>query len=324
MFDWISHHKEFKIKGSIQRPFRSPLPAPSKKYPHDAPAASVPPGSFLYSLLIEFLTFFSVVLNFNAPTTFRELRRSWGIVEQSYQDAFLAPLVTLSGPLGFSGATFFNTANGEYLIKSIDRTFEWRYYYTHLLVPLSAYYLENPNTYIVHITDVLFNFAPRLARLFKTSPSNYLVMVNSAQGEGWEEYDLKPTSYFYPERDFLGGRWTSEKTKEMLHDEFPGEIKLTREVYDRVMSQLEKDSVFLCSMEAIDYSLFLLRRKCGEVATPGTVRDASREWEYRFTILDFFTSTKMVRTKLMKVGIGMLGHGDMTITAPVRPSHSAS
>jgi Phosphatidylinositol-4-phosphate 5-Kinase len=174
-------------------------------------------------------------------------------------------------------------------------------------------------THIVQITDVLFNFAPRLGRLFKTSPSNYLVIVNSARGEVWEEYDLKPTLYFYPERDFLGGWWTSKKTKDMLHDEFPGEIKLKPDAYSRVVSQLEKDSRFLCSMEAIDYSLFMLSRKSREHETPGTIRDALGEWEYRFAILDFFTGSKMVKTKLMKAGIGMFGHRDMTTTAPVRP-----
>jgi Phosphatidylinositol-4-phosphate 5-Kinase len=141
---------------------------------------------------------------------------------------------------------------------------------THLVLPLSAYYLENPNTYIVHITDVLLNFTPRLGRLFKTSHANHLALDNSARSEGWEEYDLKPKLYFYLERDFLGGWWTSEKTKEMLHDGFPGEIKLMREVYNGVLSQLGKDSEFLCSMEAIDYSLFTLRRKCGEHKKPGT------------------------------------------------------
>jgi len=45
--------------------------------------------------------------------------------------------------------------------------------------------------------------------------------------------------------------------------------------------------------------------------------DALGEWEYKFTILDFFVSTKMARTKAMGVGIRMLGHGDMTITTKV-------
>jgi hypothetical protein len=47
------------------------------------------------------------------------------------------------------------------------------------------------------------------------------------------------------------------------------------------------------------------------------VVDALGEWEYKFTILDFFVSTKMTRTKAMRFGVRMLGHGDMTITTKV-------
>ena len=48
--------------------------------------------------------------------------------------------------------------------------------------------------------------------------------------------------------------------------------------------------------------------------------DANGEWEYTFCSLDIFTSTRMARTKAMKVGVKALGHGDMTITAKVGPS----
>jgi len=98
----------------------------------------------------------------------------------------------------------------------------------------------------------------------KTSPSNFFVMVNSKVGEGWEDYDLKPTNYFFPERDFLGGKLTSEKTKEQLLDEFHGEIQLDKGVYELLCKQLDEDSKFLCHMEAIDYSLFVIRRKHGQ------------------------------------------------------------
>jgi hypothetical protein len=61
-----------------------------------------------------------------------------------------------------------------------------------------------------------------------------------------------------------------------------------------------------------------------DVAASDIVVDSNGEWEYKFTILDFFTSTKMGRTKAMKVGIRVLGHGDMTITAPVYASEILS
>ena len=86
-------------------------------------------------------------------------------------------------------------------------------------------------------------------------------MENAKEGEGWEDYDLKPTNYFYPERDFLGGKIASEKTKDKLFDEFEGRIPLHREVCDTLLQQLEEDSKFLCDHKVIDYSLFVLRRR---------------------------------------------------------------
>jgi hypothetical protein len=86
-------------------------------------------------------------------------------------------------------------------------------------------------------------------------------MENAKEGEGWEDYDLKPTNYFYPERDFLGGKIASEKTKDKLFDEFEGRIPLHREVCDTLLQQLEEDSKFLCYHKVIDYSLFVLRRR---------------------------------------------------------------
>jgi hypothetical protein len=61
----------------------------------------------------------------------------------------------------------------------------------------------------------------------------------------------------------------------------------------------------------------VLLNSLADLAVHDVVIDAEGEWEYKFTILDYFTSTKMARTKAMKVGIRALGHGDMTITAPV-------
>jgi hypothetical protein len=189
----------------------------------------------------------------------------------------------------------------------------------------------HPESKIGPRTDVLFNFAPRLGRILGTSCSNWLMMENVKEGEGWEDYDLKPTNYFYPERDFLGGKMTSEKTKDKLFNEFEGRIRLRRAGYDALVQQLEEDSEFLCDLKGIDYSLFVLGRrhtpnKEGKfwsfamlmyVAASGIVIDSNGEWEYKFTVLDLFTSAKMARTKAMKVGIRALGHGDMTITAPV-------
>jgi Phosphatidylinositol-4-phosphate 5-Kinase len=261
MFDSISRSKERKLRGSIQKPFQKPLPPESKDYPYDRPISHSSLLSFLYSLLNEFFTLFGVALYFNAPHLFRALRQQWNIDESSYRSSFQQPLITLSGPLGFFGASFFTTADKKYIIKSLDRKFEWHYFYKDLLLPLAKYQLSHPDSKIGHITDALFNFAPRLGQILGTSCSNWLIMENAKVGDGWEDYDLKPTNYFYPERDFLGGKITSEKTKDKLFDEFEGRIRLHRAEYEVLVQQLDEDSQFLCEHKAIDYSLFVLRRR---------------------------------------------------------------
>jgi len=264
MLDSVSRYKERQIVRSIHEPFKSPVSPETKEYLHYEPTLHLTIVMFFYTILAESLAVFSVVLRFQAPAIFHNLRQSWGISEADYLQSFQAPLHALSGPLGFSGATFFVTFDKRYVVKSLDRSFEWKFYYKHLLVPLAGYQLSHPGSHIVHITDALFSFSPRLGRMLKTSPSNFLVMVNSKLGDGWEDYDLKPTNYFFPERDFLGGKLASEKTKEQLHDEFHGEIQLDKEVYELLCKQLDEDSKFLCDMEAIDYSLFVIRRKHGK------------------------------------------------------------
>lgn len=92
--------------------------------------------------------------------------------------------------------------------------------------------------------------------------SNFLVMENvQSEGDGWENYDLKPSNYFFPERDFMGGVLATEETKEKLYDEFDDTIPFTKEVYERLVGQLDEDSRFLCEMDIVDYSLFMIRWK---------------------------------------------------------------
>jgi|SRR5579862_3606186 len=264
MTNILSNYKEIQIKRSIQRPFKSPLPPESKYYPYDKPSPPLSISAFLFALLTEFITLFAVAFRFNAPKVFSRLRKFWDIDEEEYRKSFEDPIQTISGAKGLSGATFFITANQKYLIKSLDRRFEWEFYYKHLLMPLSEYQLSHPESKIVHMTDALYNFSPRLGRILRTSPSNFLIMENSRDGDGWEDYDLKPTNYFYPERDFLGGKLTSQEHKEQLHDIFEGHIELHDREYKALMKTLEEDSKFLCDMEAIDYSLFVIRRRHGK------------------------------------------------------------
>jgi len=224
--------------------------------------------SLLWALLTEFWTLFTVHLRFNAPEVFRKLRKHWGINEDEYRKSF-EQVDTLSGPMGFSGASFFVTHNNKYLIKSLNRAFEYRYYYNDLLLPLAEYQLSHPATYIVHITDVLFNFSPRLGRLLGTSASHFLIMENIQNEDGeWEDFDLKPSDYFFPERDFMGGALATKETKDKLHDEFEGSVPLESKTYKTLIRQLEDDSRFLCGMDVVDYSLFMIRRKLKDRISP--------------------------------------------------------
>lgn len=75
----------------------------------------------------------------------------------------------------------------------------------------------------------------------------------------WEDWDLKPTSYFYPERDIADGALTSEATKSQLADEFHDKIRLNKEQADEFFERLEEDTRLLAEYGAVDYSLFLVR-----------------------------------------------------------------
>lgn len=75
----------------------------------------------------------------------------------------------------------------------------------------------------------------------------------------WETWDLKPITYFFPERDIAQGKLSSEVTKSRLADEFNDKLHLTRAQADDFQSHLNRDTALLESVNAVDYSLFLVR-----------------------------------------------------------------
>lgn len=79
------------------------------------------------------------------------------------------------------------------------------------------------------------------------------------KNEKWETWDLKPTSYFFPERDIAGGILTSDETKARLADKFDDKIILSPSQADSLLAQLEEDTKLLEQCNAVDYSLFLVR-----------------------------------------------------------------
>lgn len=147
----------------------------------------------------------------------------------------------------------------------------------------------------------------------------------------WESWDLKPTSYFYPERDVAGGALTSEATKAKLADEFDDKIHLTLHQAEDFKAQLQKDTKLLANCNIVDYSLFLVRMsadcspdaeqqpelepgQASEVPVPpaqppfappgppswrGGITSSDGKYVFRAAILDFFWAKHTVQAKAM-------------------------
>lgn len=130
----------------------------------------------------------------------------------------------------------------------------------------------------------------------------------------WETYDLKPSSYFYPERDIAYGTLASESVKDRLIDDFEDKIRVTSRERDSLVEILAEDTKLLESANAIDYSLFLIRypapvgendRQVGrlESSTGGPwrqgVQSTDEKWIYRAVVLDFFWAKHTLQAKAM-------------------------
>lgn len=152
-----------------------------------------------------------------------------------------------------------------------------------------------------------------------------LLHSDQKSDEKWETYDLKPTTYFYPERDLFEGKLTSESTKERLVDEFRDKLKLSHKDSISLTSQLEEDTLFLQKNNTVDYSLFLIRipvkgKRSAEasISWRDGVPSADGKWLYRTVLLDFFWSKHHLQPKattgLVNVFNLFSRHGAMSIT----------
>lgn len=293
---------------------------------------------------------------------FRGLRATWAILEGDYKASFLARGSTSKklnsledlGDMGFSGSTFFRTSDSKYLVKSIPRGFENSFFKKELIEPYAAHMTANADSVLVRITDFLQSRHKSIGMLLGLAPSHHIVMENllcgsedgGAEGNGtkWESWDLKPTSYFYPERDVAGGALASESTKARLPDKFKDKIYLTQQQKDDFTTQLKNDTQFLADANTVDYSLFLVRvvnetdpdaKVPSLTALPGQERQqeegrAPATWRtgipspdgkqvYRATVLDFFWSKHSTYAKAMTGLIKTYNvideQGPMSITA---------
>ena len=245
------------------------------------------------------------------PEVFEHLRRNcWQVDDGDYAAAFepsgededgegSETALHSIGDMGFSGSvrvlgisklriksyltpvlqTFYSTSSQQYLVKSVPRYSEHSFFTNDLLDPYAKHMESHPGSLLVRIVDFLASPAISIGRTLRLAPSHHIVMENILYGQdkakdNWEHWDLKPTSYFYPERDIASGRLTSEATKSQLADEFHDKIRLTRRQADELFAALEADTALLAAHNAVDYSLFLVRIKTERppkaVARPGT------------------------------------------------------
>ena len=191
-----------------------------------------------------------------------------------------------------------------------------------MLQPYSDYMYQNPNSLLTRITDFLECYQQSLGTLFGLAPTHHIVMENLLYGkeDNWEDYDLKPMSYFYPERDIANGNLTSEATKTKLADDFDDKIVLTLDQAEELKAQLQKDTKLLADCNTVDYSLMLVRvpnatdeEERPDLPSKGktplvppsppswrtSVKSADGKWMYRATILDFFWSKHKARAMAM-------------------------
>lgn len=292
---------------------------------------------------------------------FKSLRSLWKISESEYLESFQssdAPddekegnsALVSKGDMGFSGSTFFTTSNGAFLVKSVPRHFEHSFFKDELLLPYADHMRQNPSSLLVRTTDFLQASANIASSALGSAPAHHIVMENSKAGEpegaDWETWDLKPMSYFYPERDVAGGALASEEAKGKLADDFESRLSLSLDDAEEFKATLQKDTAFLAKCNAVDYSLFLVRipssqlqsesqsgenqktdaERSPDVATDSStpswrtgVKSADGKWVYRACVLDFFWAKHKVHAQAMTGLIGAFnfaggGHGPMSVT----------
>lgn len=345
-----------------------------------AHAITDPPSAkrSLLAFILAFFRFFHLYLTRFRAGDFATLREeAWQFDEDAYRASFAASseagkkhrrgngkqrrvdteedgdeeLVPV-GDLGYSGSTFFTTADGKFLIKSLPRAFEYEFFAQDLFFPYLAHMTKSPSSLLVRITDMVYSPRLSIGGLFGFAPTHHIVMENLLHGKEafedntdeagsssgkWETYDLKPSDYFFPERDIADGKLAPESVKAKLVDEFPDKIRVSTENKKMLMEQLSADTQLLADRSAVDYSLFLVRypgpnaRRQSSDNIPGPVGsdrgnlwrsgldDEDGQWTYRCIVLDFFWAKHKTRAKIMTALVGLLnlvvGKGPMSITA---------
>jgi hypothetical protein len=235
--------------------------------------------------------------------------------------------------------SFFSTADSKFLVKSIPRWSESQFFSQEMLGPYNRHMLDHPDSLLVRIFDFLYTPRRSIGSLLRITPSHHIVMENIMFGKDgdplaneWETYDLKPVSYFYPERDLAGGHLASNSVKERLLDTFDDKMRLSPDHRDLLVDQLAMDTKLLEECNVVDYSLFLVRYPATSdgdgrnvQAIPGRpspwhggMKSTDGKWIYRAVILDFFWAKHKIHAQTMTGlirGFNLIsGKGHMSLT----------
>ncbi|KAI3559261.1 hypothetical protein CABS01_02346 [Colletotrichum abscissum] len=310
----------------------------------------------IFRVFTSFLSVFHLPLARYRAADFLELRHNvWQFDEDEYTNSFhlakkaakgkgresdLVPV----GDLGYSGSTFFTTADGKFLIKSLPRRFEHEFFTHDLFDAYVAHMKKHPHSLLVRITDMAYTAKATIGGILGMAPTHHIIMENLMFGKKeeetdhrrnqWETYDLKPNDYFFPERDIANGNLAPQSVKERLIDEFEDKVRVTPAQKKELLDILEADTQLLAENNAVDYSLFMVRfpgpNVLDEARDVPTIQsdappwrtgltDADGNWTYRMIVLDFFWAKHKFRAKamtgLVKSYNVFAGHGPMSITA---------
>ncbi|KAK0373679.1 hypothetical protein CLIM01_08978 [Colletotrichum limetticola] len=310
----------------------------------------------IFRVFTSFLSVFHLPLARYRTADFLELRHNvWQLDEDEYTNSFhlakkaakgkgresdLVPV----GDLGYSGSTFFTTADGKFLIKSLPRRFEHEFFTHDLFDAYVAHMKKHPHSLLVRITDMAYTAKATIGGILGMAPTHHIIMENLMFGKKeeetdhrrnqWETYDLKPNDYFFPERDIANGNLAPQSVKERLIDEFEDKVRVTPAQKKELLDILEADTQLLAENNAVDYSLFMVRfpgpNVLDEARDVPTIKsdappwrtgltDADGNWTYRMIVLDFFWAKHKFRAKamtgLVKSYNVFAGHGPMSITA---------
>ncbi|KAG9941209.1 SAICAR synthase-like protein, partial [Aureobasidium melanogenum] len=286
----------------------------------------------ILTAIAYFFALYQLSLTKHRNDLFEKLREKWQVDEEYYKDSFcqrngLKP----NGDMGFSGSTFYTTGDGAYLVKSVPRGFEHSFFRDEFLEPYYNHMMAHTKSLLIRITDFLEWSRFGIGGLLGTAPTHHIIMENLLIGKEkdetsrWKTWDLKPTSYFFPERDIANGKLTSDATKDRLADKFEDKIVLTQSQADDLFEQLSGDTALLEQCNAVDYSLFLVRiplsnaddsfaRQSQETAIGQSkrppfvppmdswrtgVHSADQKFVFRAAILDFFWAKHKLQPRVM-------------------------